>query len=94
MIPNKSSWLLLGLIVSIANATVPGTASANEINEPPKKKAYNGGALYPKTTETRDLRILDGIWNFRKSPTDPEYGYRHGWYEQDLEKVSSNKTNK
>ena len=94
MIPNKSSWLLLGLIVSIANATVPGTASTNEINEPPKKKTYNGGALYPKTTETRDLRILDGIWNFRKSPTDPEYGYRHGWYEQDLEKVSSNKTNK
>ncbi|CAH0715437.1 unnamed protein product, partial [Brenthis ino] len=87
MLSNKSSWVFLGLIVSIANATVPGAASTNEINEPQKKKTYNGGALYPQTTNTRDLRILDGIWNFRKSPMDPEYGYRNGWYEQDLEKT-------
>lgn len=90
MIPRKPSSLVLvsTLLLSVVNATVPGSASANEINQTQKKRsAYVGGALYPQATETRDLRTLDGIWNFRKSPTDPEYGYRNGWYEQDLMKV-------
>ncbi|CAH2080044.1 unnamed protein product, partial [Iphiclides podalirius] len=69
----------------MVKATVPESASANEINQTQKKRStYLGGALYPQTTETRDLRTLDGIWNFRKSPTDPEYGFRNDWYAQDL----------
>ncbi|XP_047533484.1 beta-glucuronidase isoform X2 [Vanessa atalanta] len=88
MIKSRSSLVIFSIVVSIVNATVPGTASANEINQPQKKKTqFNGGTLYPRATETRDLRRLDGIWNFRRSPTDPEYGYRNGWYEQDLEKT-------
>ncbi|XP_068633004.1 beta-glucuronidase [Battus philenor] len=82
------SLLLLALFFTIVKATVPGSASANEINSTQKKKSTClGGALYPQATETRDVRTLDGIWNFRKSPTDPEYGYRNGWFEQPLEKT-------
>lgn len=78
------------VVVSLASthAVVPASYGVNDINELTKKSpSSNGATLYPQATETRDLRNLDGIWNFRKSPTDPEYGYRNGWYEQDLDKV-------
>lgn len=90
MMPSKRSRLLFlaTLSLSVANAIVPGSASANEINQLQKKRTLNtGGALYPKATTTRDLKHLDGVWNFRKSPVDPEYGYRNEWYTTDLEKV-------
>lgn len=82
-------WVVLTtLYISITNAVVPLRASANEIKPLYKKPLTStGGALYPRATETRDLRTLDGIWNFRMSPQNPEYGYRNGWYEQDLEKT-------
>ncbi|CAG4987138.1 unnamed protein product [Parnassius apollo] len=88
MLKRKSRLVLIWtLFISLVNATVSGSSSANEINQTQKKRfPYTGGALYPQATETRDLRTLDGIWNFRKSPSDPEYGYRNGWYKQDLEK--------
>ncbi|XP_047504358.1 beta-glucuronidase isoform X1 [Pieris napi] len=79
-------FLLCTVVVSYVEATVPVTA--NEINQLPRKKTVNpGAALYPRATETRDLRNLDGVWNFRKSPTDPEFGYKNGWFEQDLERT-------
>lgn len=88
---SKKSKLLLcitTLFISITNAVVPLTASANDINPLQRKKTSTvGGALYPQATETRDLRTLDGVWKFRASPPDPEYGYRNGWYEQELEKT-------
>ncbi|KAJ2949191.1 hypothetical protein O0L34_g6134 [Tuta absoluta] len=75
-------------VASVANAVVPGSSSANEINHLQKRRTFNlGGALYPQASETRDLKELNGIWNFRKSPVDPEFGYRNGWYEQDLDKT-------
>ncbi|XP_045483905.1 beta-glucuronidase isoform X2 [Pieris rapae] len=81
-------FLLCTIVVSYVEATVPVTANTNEINQLPRKKTVNpGAALYPRATETRDLRNLDGVWNFRKSPTDPEFGYKNGWFEQDLEKT-------
>ncbi|XP_041979333.1 beta-glucuronidase isoform X2 [Aricia agestis] len=88
MIVRKALCVCLLVLLAGARGLVPDTASANEINELQKQKTtYSGAALYPRTTETRDLRSLDGIWNFRKSPADPEYGYRHGWYEKDLDKT-------
>ncbi|XP_073957046.1 beta-glucuronidase [Choristoneura fumiferana] len=86
----KKSRLLCVLISAVvsANAIVPGSASANEINQLQRKPDFRvGGSLYPQATETRDLRTLDGIWNFRKSPIDPEYGYRNEWFKQDLQKT-------
>ncbi|XP_026327842.1 beta-glucuronidase isoform X2 [Hyposmocoma kahamanoa] len=82
------SALLFFTVLTLAKAVVPGSTTANEINQLNKKQATGiGGALYPQVTETRDLRVLDGVWNFRKSPVDPEFGYKHGWYEKDLEKT-------
>lgn len=80
--------LALTTLMCVANAIVQNAATGNEIDSSPKKsQTSTGGPLYPKATETRDLRTLDGIWNFRKSPADPETGYRAGWFEQDLDKV-------
>ncbi|XP_038209707.1 beta-glucuronidase [Zerene cesonia] len=88
MLINTSLFLLCALVISVVEATVPVTASANEINQLPRKKSVNPSApLYPRASETRDVKTLDGIWNFRKSPTDPEFGYKNGWYEQDLDKT-------
>lgn len=79
---------VITLMVCVVNAVVQSTATGNEIDSAPKKAQMNTGSpLYPKATDTRDLRTLDGLWNFRKSPTDPETGYRAGWFEQDLDKV-------
>ncbi|XP_077290624.1 beta-glucuronidase isoform X2 [Arctopsyche grandis] len=47
----------------------------------------SGGALYPKDSETREVRKLDGIWNFRVSPVDPETGFKNFWYKYDLSKT-------
>lgn len=46
-----------------------------------------GGMLYPRESETREVRCLDGIWNFRLS--DSLQGYTEHWQAQDLSKVSS-----
>lgn len=46
------------------------------------------GLLYPRESETRDVKSLDGVWRFAKSRTDdPAEGYREKWWSNDLEKV-------
>lgn len=43
------------------------------------------GLLYPRASETRNLRSLDGIWNFIRSDTnDPAEGIREQWFLKDL----------
>lgn len=43
------------------------------------------GMLYPRESETREVRSLDGIWNFARSDqTNPTEGVREGWYKNDL----------
>ncbi|XP_067008358.2 beta-glucuronidase isoform X2 [Anabrus simplex] len=43
-----------------------------------------GGMLYPRESETREVRSLDGIWRFRLSSDDPLEGFRDKWYDEDL----------
>lgn len=87
MLPKKVLFTFATL-TCVVHAVVPNSPSGNEINQVPKKKIPNvSGALYPRASETRDLKRLDGIWNFRKSPSNPEVGYQAGWYEQDLDKT-------
>lgn len=44
-----------------------------------------GGMLFPRESESRDVRTLDGVWNFRLCPEeDPEQGSRERWFHQDL----------
>lgn len=84
----KKILLTFITLVCVVSAVVQNTATGNEIDSALKKaQTSTGGHMYPRASETRDLRTLDGLWNFRKSPTDPETGYRAGWFEQDLDKV-------
>lgn len=46
------------------------------------------GLLYPRESETRDVKSLDGMWQFAKSKTDdPAEGNRAKWWSNDLVKV-------
>lgn len=43
------------------------------------------GLLYPRDSETREVRSLDGMWIFAKSDTNkPSEGLREKWYLKDL----------
>lgn len=43
------------------------------------------GLLYPRESETREVRSLDGMWNFAKSdPNKPSEGLREKWYLKEL----------
>ena len=46
------------------------------------------GLLYPRESESRDVRLLDGLWNFRAdySP-DREAGFVEKWYSKPLSEV-------
>ena len=36
--------------------------------------------LYPKESETREIKSLDGIWKFKISPShEPEKGFEQEW---------------
>lgn len=55
------------------------------------KDTQTVGLLYPRESETRELKSLDGMWNFVKSnQTAPTEGIRDKWYLNDLSKVSNN----
>ncbi|XP_069954209.1 beta-glucuronidase isoform X6 [Cherax quadricarinatus] len=48
------------------------------------------GGLYPRESVSREVRSLDGLWNFRLSPLqDPDKGFREEWYSQPLSKTGS-----
>ena len=43
------------------------------------------GLLYPRESETREVRSLDGMWSFAKSDTTkPSEGLREKWFLKDL----------
>lgn len=49
-----------------------------------------GGILYPKDSESREVQKLDGIWNFRLTPfKDSSKGYKEKWYKKDLRDVGA-----
>lgn len=45
------------------------------------------GILYPRESESREVKSLDGMWNFRLSLPDPLVGFKDRWYMKDLSKV-------
>ncbi|KAL4715427.1 hypothetical protein ACJJTC_015330 [Scirpophaga incertulas] len=80
--------LILEAVIALSSAIVPVYTNENGITHTIKRINQNiGGSLFPRATETRDLRSLNGIWNFRKSPPNPLYGYLNGWQERDLAKT-------
>lgn len=45
--------------------------------------------LYPVESESRELRTLHGLWNFKLSPlTDQLIGFNKKWYSERFETVS------
>ncbi|EDW79771.1 uncharacterized protein Dwil_GK17842 [Drosophila willistoni] len=49
------------------------------------------GLLYPRESETREVRSLDGIWRFLKSnASDPLRGVREKWFDKSLSKTGFN----
>lgn len=48
------------------------------------------GLLYPRESETREVRSLDGMWKFAKSDVNkPSEGLREKWYLKDLQESTS-----
>ncbi|CAG7830199.1 unnamed protein product [Allacma fusca] len=48
----------------------------------------SGGILYPQDSESREVKSLDGIWNFRVAPRhQPELGFQQAWYSQPLKQT-------
>ncbi|CAG7734111.1 unnamed protein product [Allacma fusca] len=46
------------------------------------------GILYPQESESREVKSLDGIWNFRLAPRfQPDLGFQQAWYSASLEKT-------
>ena len=40
------------------------------------------GLLYPRESETREIKSLDGLWKFRTQPSlEPELGFDSMWFE-------------
>ncbi|XP_022164061.1 beta-glucuronidase [Myzus persicae] len=49
--------------------------------------ASTAGILYPRESESREVKSLDGMWNFRLSLPDPLVGFKERWYMKDLSKT-------
>ncbi|KAK7058720.1 hypothetical protein SK128_008183 [Halocaridina rubra] len=47
--------------------------------------ASTWGGLYPRESMSREVKSLDGLWNFRLSPLqDPDQGFREEWFSRPL----------
>ncbi|XP_035792650.1 beta-glucuronidase-like isoform X1 [Anopheles albimanus] len=75
------TFLVMGVIGYMVNAVfgvmyTSGNESSTE------------GLLYPIESETRELKSLDGVWNFvRSESNNPSQGIREKWYNDDLARV-------
>uniref|UniRef100_A0A1B0CV53 Beta-glucuronidase n=4 Tax=Lutzomyia longipalpis TaxID=7200 RepID=A0A1B0CV53_LUTLO len=87
-----SSHLFVFAVVSFAIMGLAGfftkvafTLMLMATHHPP---AFTRGLLYPRDSETREVRCLDGMWNFIASdPRHPAKGIEEKWYERDLSKA-------
>ncbi|XP_029668445.1 beta-glucuronidase isoform X1 [Formica exsecta] len=98
----RSMWHLIFLLIGSAMAGESGPESPTDffdttikIEAPlPYEEAFPTplpGLLYPRESESREVRSLDGLWDFVVSPEgDALRGYREGWYAlDDLSKVGA-----
>ncbi|XP_032683904.1 beta-glucuronidase isoform X1 [Odontomachus brunneus] len=93
---HRGMWHLIFFLISAAMAGESGQEP--EFSEPPVEISplpYEEtfptplpGLLYPRESESREVRSLDGLWDFVVSPVgDALKGYREGWFADDLSKV-------
>ncbi|CAH1154619.1 unnamed protein product [Phaedon cochleariae] len=51
---------------------------------------HQGGILYPRASESRQVTTLDGLWNFIVANTsNPFLGFQQHWYKTDLKKINT-----
>lgn len=75
VVPTLNLYLFLSFILFIA--------SNNRIVA--QEDEQRSGILYPQDSETRELKSLDGIWQFRLAPRlQPELGFQQQWYSKPL----------
>ncbi|XP_017753618.1 PREDICTED: beta-glucuronidase [Eufriesea mexicana] len=89
-------WCLTFLFIS----AVMGGESGPEIEYPETPIEYSPlpreeeapsplpGMLYPRESESREVKSLDGMWDFVISPTEDSLkGYKEAWFADELSKV-------
>ncbi|KAL1494471.1 hypothetical protein ABEB36_010067 [Hypothenemus hampei] len=56
-----------------------------------KASIHKGGILYPRESESRQVTVLDGIWNFVAPSVNfsgnPLIGFEQHWYKRDLKDI-------
>lgn len=84
------TFLLCRLAVALLALLVLAAAGPGLGPGPGRAAVSPGGMLFPRESESRDVRTLDGVWNFRLCPEeDPEQGSRERWFHQDLTQVGT-----
>lgn len=50
---------------------------------------FSHSILYPRESETRQVKVLDGVWDFLTIPSgvDQNTGFKNRWYKQPLKLV-------
>lgn len=49
---------------------------------------YEANALFARETESREVKILNGLWNFRADNSSRRNaGFEQQWYKEPLKKV-------
>jgi beta-glucuronidase len=67
----------MGVIGYMVNVVFGAMASGHD--------KVSHGLMFPRESETREVRSLDGMWNFvRSNVTNPSEGIRDRWYDRDL----------
>ncbi|XP_011312039.1 beta-glucuronidase [Fopius arisanus] len=79
-------WVLVVLVT--AETDNPVTDALIEVPEVPSEESVPlplPGMLYPRESESREVRSLDGLWDFAVSPPgDSAKGIRDQWYQDNL----------
>ncbi|XP_017057256.1 beta-glucuronidase [Drosophila ficusphila] len=97
----QCSWIIVAyLVFNILQFRVSATqdeffGEPREYGEEPlfeygavKRPTPTKGLLYPRDSETREVRSLDGMWHLVQSdPADPFLGIREKWYANPLRKT-------
>ncbi|CAG0922451.1 unnamed protein product, partial [Notodromas monacha] len=83
MIPQ---WSLIKIVVISTVVSMPwADANRFRINKAKSKENGHPSLLYPKDTATRELKRLDGVWDFRLAPfNNSEIGFTQQWFSQPL----------
>lgn len=59
------------------------------------KYTVDGGILYPRASQTREILSLDGIYHFALSdPNNPTRPYEEQWYRKDLRTIEDTTTHR